>query len=126
MCDTLKVVKIELALEGRELSLLEELPHYLVFELAWTMNHERPAMRQPRDDVLLSEPLDDFQNDLELHWECAANVILTVEAKGVLVAFSKVLDDVIRVILVTVLDEMSLVALGGETHLFILHCFGIA
>ena len=47
MCDALKVIQVELSLEGSKLGLLEELAHYFVFEFARTMNHERPSMWKP-------------------------------------------------------------------------------
>ncbi len=40
VCDTLEIVKIKLALEGSELSLLEELAHDLILEFARLVNHK--------------------------------------------------------------------------------------
>jgi len=118
--NALEVVEVELSTEGGELGLLEELAHDLLLELARAVNHEGAAMRQPGDNVLLSELLGNLEHDVEFYGEGPAHGILFVEPECVLIAGGEVLNDIVRAVAVRVLDVLSPVSLGSEPRFAVL------
>jgi hypothetical protein len=102
-------VEVELALERGQLGLTEVLGHDMVHELLWLVNNEAASVRLPGDNRGQTVGLDLIQHSVELQGE--GNRDSSTTAVGLFL--NVVLVGIIRMVVVIVHNEVTIVLLGG-------------